>query len=686
MSTWQLLVIDQSPDTAEAINRTLRNEGVAVQVEAAATPHDVDQALTRDWGDLVIFCHPDPDDISLDTLMEAVQSENRYLPVIVIHDLDDSAFVAAALEAGASTVIAADADEQLLRTVGRELANIEARRELGQTRRELGEIEQRYALLLESARDAIAYVHQGLHLYANRAYLDLFGYEDFESVESVSLLELGELEDGKNFKTLLRDISKDDYPDGTVKAVIRKDDGDTLDALMDFSPSQFHGEHCTQVIVRPAAEPQSEGLAVEMEKLRRQDTLTHLANRTYFGRKLQETLEPERDSEEDALGVLFLEPDGFGKLYSELGVAKADMVLKDLAQVLEDALEPEDLAARFSDHGFSIMMERLNREGIDLCAEAVLEAFRDHIVDLGERSLNLTASIGVAYLGEISASAEELIQQARKAWREAVQAGGDQISRYRPQFTTVEGDAEERQWVERIRFAVNNENFEVIHQAVVDLEKETEPLHEVFYQLVEEEASVDPERYRISAERNNLGASIDRLLLPRVMASLADPDAGAGISAYLIPISGNSIQDFSFPAWLRRQLETLELDGRRLILQMPADTLETRIKPAKRLIEELAETHCRFSLEHFSNQRSIIKLLDHLPTQFVKLDPGLTQGLVSSSSKQDGIKQAAEAAQRNGVEVLAGQVEDAASLATLWQCGVKLVQGDFLKEKAALNT
>ena len=44
----------------------------------------------------------------------------------------------------------------------------------------LREAEKRCQLLLDSSVDAIAYVHEGMHIYANRAYLELFGFDDAE--------------------------------------------------------------------------------------------------------------------------------------------------------------------------------------------------------------------------------------------------------------------------------------------------------------------------------------------------------------------------------------------------------------------------------------------------------------------------------------------------------------------------
>ncbi len=64
----------------------------------------------------------------------------------------------------------------------------------------------------------------------------------------------------------------------------------------------------------------------------------------------------------------------------------------------------------------------------------------------------------------------------------------------------------------------------------------------------------------------------------------------------------------------------------------------------------------------------------------MKLLPALTEDLTSNSKNQDAIRKIVEAADPGGVAVIADEVADTSSLAVLWQCGIKLISGAFLKE------
>ena len=64
----------------------------------------------------------------------------------------------------------------------------------------------------------------------------------------------------------------------------------------------------------------------------------------------------------------------------------------------------------------------------------------------------------------------------------------------------------------------------------------------------------------------------------------------------------------------------------------------------------------------------------------IKLRPGLAKGLSSSTTNQEIIRAVVKAVEARNMTIIADEVEDASDLAVLWQCGVKLVTGDFLNE------
>jgi EAL domain-containing protein (putative c-di-GMP-specific phosphodiesterase class I) len=54
--------------------------------------------------------------------------------------------------------------------------------------------------------------------------------------------------------------------------------------------------------------------------------------------------------------------------------------------------------------------------------------------------------------------------------------------------------------------------------------------------------------------------------------------------------------------------------------------------------------------------------------------------LTANARNQEAVRKVVEAAEAHGVAVIADEVTDTSSLAVLWQCGVKLIAGAFLRE------
>jgi multidomain signaling protein FimX len=63
---------------------------------------------------------------------------------------------------------------------------------------------------------------------------------------------------------------------------------------------------------------------------------------------------------------------------------------------------------------------------------------------------------------------------------------------------------------------------------------------------------------------------------------------------------------------------------------------------------------------------------------FIKIDGSLMQGLSTSQLQQQRVKTLVEAAKRKKIETVAERVEDANTMAVLWQLGIEFIQGYFV--------
>ncbi len=197
---------------------------------------------------------------------EAVQAASRGgkdVSVVVVLDALREEDISNALRDAAHAVALATRSDQFVAVVRREAESLTMRRSVRRLETALRESERRCNVLLESSRDPVAYVHEGMHVRANKAYLEMFGYEDFDEIEGVSILDMIAPEAADGFKTLLKNLSKGEKPPAKLDIKARGANGKSFDAVMEFTEASYEGEPCQQIVLRrPVA---SAELAAEID-------------------------------------------------------------------------------------------------------------------------------------------------------------------------------------------------------------------------------------------------------------------------------------------------------------------------------------------------------------------------------------------------------------------------------------
>lgn len=667
MQSVNLLVTDRSPEAAEHINSLLRNSGIKIHVFHAQTIAEIKRVLDQDSPVLIIYADAESAEAPLEEV--AALAAAFSVPVALYARMDDPERLLELLRKTACFVINAERDDLLTEAVNRLIVISRNERSHAARQQRLEELEHRYDLLLDSSRDAIAYIHEGLHVYANRAYLEALRVNDGAELAAFSLLEMFDAGE-TNLKNLLKGFAKGTFPGDPLDVVVTRPDGSEFEASLLFSPAQYDGEDCTQMMMQ--RKDAANELAAELERLRFTDPLTQLHNRKSFVDVLEDWIKGGQG--EGTAAVLYLEPDGFEDLHEALTVEAADAFIADLAGVIRRCLDEHDVAARINEHGFAVLAKRTTLAQLEELAEKILLAYRSHVVELDERSLTVSCSIGLSSVGRLVVNSSEIIAGARKAQAQAAERG-DQLVVYRPQLTAVSAGGGENQWLSRIRQALQNGKFYSVQQSIIDLDGDGDQIVENITFMRGETGDHGPAEYQSAADGNDLAGSIDRQIIPGLLKNAVESE-----QTQIINLSSNTVLDYAFPGWFAEQLQAACVEGNRIILQVPAPTALGHLRPTQRLIKELGPLGCRLAVSEFDSERRTCQLLEHLDVSFVKLQSQLTDDLTSNARHQEGVQAVVEAAEKHGVAVIADEVTDTSCLAVLWQCGVKLITGTFVKE------
>jgi diguanylate cyclase (GGDEF)-like protein len=668
MDSAHLLVVGENPECAEQINSLLHNSGIDIHTKFA---HDLATARTAIDDDAPVLLVIDAPAGHPQHLHEILRlAAERELCAAVRISPDAPQALLEALACDSCIGINRDDDEQLARVVRQQLRRSGASHERADSQQDLDELGSRYHLLLDSTSDAVAYIHEGLHVSANKAYLDAMQLSRFDQIAGLSVLELmsGEQAD---LEEVFSACSGGQPPGDAVGVTVRTPAGAEFKAALLLAPTRYGGEPCIQVVMR-RADPGA-ALQDELERLRSVDPLTQLSNRKAFTELVARHIEDTRESGSSS-AVVYLEPDNTGMLLRDLGVAGMDSLVADLAEVVQRCIGPEDLPCRFSDFGFAVLLRGRDTRQFKEAGTCIVQSFGNHIVELGNKTVSVSCSAGMTTVGALTHDADEALSQARLAQTEAAQSGNC-LLQYKPQLVTVAADEEDQQWVERIKYALNNGDLYSTQQSIVNLEGDAEGLFESRTFMRTEEGDRSPEEYMPAAEQYELASTLDRQVIPGLLKAIS-----GSADRHVINVSGNSLLDFSFPSWFEHQLAEQGVMGSQVVLQFTAEAAARDPNSTRRLVAELERQGCAFSISNFDDQEHNRRLLGRLRIAMLKLKPGLTRGITGNQEHLESVRNVVFAADRANVQVIADEVRDAADMAALWQCGVKLVAGEFLKE------
>ena len=674
----RLVVVDDSVEDAEAIVSGLRNAGIAIRPQRPATPEELSELLSGQAIDLVLASRRSQA-VPFDQAAQLVAGSGKDIPLLALFDDVDATGVSAAIAAGARAIALRDNTQQLHQVIRREWSDLDARRALRRLEARVRETERRCDALIESSRDPIAYVHEGMHIRANSAYLEMFGFDSFDDVEGMSLLDLVAPRHVADFKQLLKQLSKGEAPPPSHELQARGLDGEEFPAVMEFTQASYEGEPCVQVVFRKQESAHDPELAQKLKELQERDPVTGLLNRQTFLRMLEDAVS-DAGRNQAWHGLLLVEPDHYQRLLHDMGLDAADAVLAAMAGRLKPALQGSDaVAARFGEHSLAVLLNGGDHLSTPALAERIRAAFADGIFEIGEHSSAITASIGGVQIGEKNANVSQVLAKANQGVQSALGVGGNRFEIFDPSATDRAEEERIQAWVARLRDALDKDQFVLHYRPVISLLGEPEPLYEAYLRMDAGDGEmVGPSTFLPIAEEHGLLAEIDRWVVGHAIAVLGERLKSGKPATVLMRISQDSLGDERFARHIGETLLERGVPGDRLVLQLPESKVFTHMRDVQSLIESLRKLGVRTGLEQFGAGIDSMQLLAHVTPAFLKLDRSFMEDLPKNAENQKRIQAIASHARGKGMRSIAEFVQDAASMSTLFSCGVDYVEGDFL--------
>ncbi len=677
--TIRLLLINDSRSEAERLTSMLRNSGKPNRAQLVESEEALSKLLEEQAWDLLIG-HRAAQNLPPKNAIKLIQRFNKDIPVILLTESEEPMLaVVDGLKMGAADVVELDHDQHLLLVIQRELSNRHYRQQQRIAERRFKEAERRSQQLLDSSRDAIAYVQDGLFLYANESFAERFGYTDTDDIECMPVIDIVAGADQGTVKDFLKDftLNGEEANNTPLSCTIERADGELANITFQVSNATYDEEPCLQFLVQ--AHTENKELSAELDKLKTQDHATGLPNRTSLLQHLDKGI--AKAAEKQTTGAyLHIDIDNFDSAVSNtLGISAADNIISQIAKLIAAQAPEQHFIARFSESALAMTAENVTANGIQQSADAICKAIENHIFDVSGKTIQLTATIGMAVVNENTTNSEAVIDIASKTVaRLRSNQGGNCAALYEPEFTEEDINKDNIELL--VQKALDQNLFHLQFQPVISLRGAEREHYEVLLRMkTDDDGTMQASQFLKTAAEMGATKKIDRWVILEAIKMLSEHVKKGNNTRLLVNLSRQSMCDDSLLPWLKVAFKAAELKADALVFQASESDVTQHLKDAKAFSEGLNELGSSFSVSNFGCSLNPFNTLKHVPCEYVKVDGSFTVDIQKNKENPETLQQLVQQLHEQEKVSIVPFVENASVLSILWQAGVHYIQGHYLQ-------
>ena len=662
----RVLVAEQSENTAARIDSLLRDAGYATRIQFADNAIDVQKAFADNGADLAYISTDFPD---FTDLVPDLRGTNPLIPIIAI-SLEHPRWTSGeAMTMGAADLVCLMDHEHTSNVSVREIEHVCQRVRNTLLSRALAEAEERCVLLLQSAKDPIAYIHEGMHIYGNDAYLKRFGYADLDELLGVSLMDLLSEDSRADFKAHMKTFreAQGEHEARFNFSGIAADESPVGGTIV-LANATYEGEHCLQITVLTPQE------ALEG------NTQYAMQNSDEGGLDLGSFLQLcEGVHDKDSTSFVFLfSMDGVDTIRSNHGLLGVEQATEPVAQLIQNSLDGVPLL-RLSPGEFAAAFFNTSLDDATLVAEGLVKQASQLEIEVEAKTIHATLTAAGVH---ITADVEHALDDAYQLLQENISQGAANTVVLEPQETEDAPELDEAgRLLGRINDAIERQSFRLLFQPIISLRGDSDEHYEVFLRMVDQDdVEYAPNNFLETAIEQNVAGKIDRWVILQAIKALCVHRSKGHNTRLTINVTSNSVADPEFIKWLSVAIKAARLPSDAVIFQVTERDANTYVRQTREFVEGLREMHCQSAIGRFGLIDAPFELLEQIPVDMVKLDGS---HVASLQAEDDTITPLLKKLQEGGKFTIVPMVESASQLSSLWMAGANYVQGHYLQEPTA---
>ena len=418
--------------------------------------------------------------------------------------------------------------------------------------------------------------------------------------------------------------------------------------------------------------------AEQLIYLAERDALTGLYNRHRFQEELGRMI-AEAERRNSTVGLLFFDLDEFKHINDTYGHRAGDAILIRVAGEMNAQVRRNEIFSRLGGDEFAILVPDVAENELHIVAERMVHSISQIPFNFEGQNLRLTTSLGIAVFPDHAENAEELVARADAAMYQAKEAGKNAWRVYHPTTSDSSRQMLSRiAWNDRIRSALQNDLMYLDFQGVFHAVDGRLSHIEALVRMKDESGDVImPAAFIPLTEKSGIILEIDRWVINKMVTLLASSSA---IPPVAVNVSGRSLADPELPRFISDTLNKLDVDPKRLMVELTETSAVTDLHDAQRFIEALHKAGCGVCMDDFGSGFSSFAYLKHLNVDMVKIDGLFIRNLPNDQDNQVFVKAIIDVARGMHKTTVAESVEDRKTLEMVMGFGVDMVQGYYLEK------
>jgi len=417
------------------------------------------------------------------------------------------------------------------------------------------------------------------------------------------------------------------------------------------------------------------------------DSLTGIYNRRHFEGQLSESISALSSSDDD-LTLLYLDLDQFKIVNDSCGHKAGDVLIKQLAQKLNDVVMSRGMMGRMGGDEFAVMLKGGEAAAGYTIAKKLLNAVQEYRFIWDNRMFTLGVSIGLVEYRKGINSAEQLMSMADSACYLAKQHGRNQIHVYSSEDAKMQRYEADLDSITLINRALDDDQFVLYYQHYQPLHKKALGHHyEILLRIQNDDGSIiPPAAFLPAAERYNLSARIDKWVVDHYLAWLSqNPEHLQQLVTANINLSGLSMGDKELKLYFLNAFEKYNIPYEKVCFEITESQAIVKMEETLDFINTFRKLGCQFALDDFGIGFSSYEHLKKLPVDYVKIDGSFVKDILVDAIDMAMVCSMKDVAKAMKIYTVAEYVESREIMVELGKIGVDYAQGYGVAKPQALE-